>query len=206
MIVQIEKKKYENKGPLNTAIAYCLLLAGLGLGREIGAYLWPETIDNKVLFYFVAVMTITIVAQFISFALFLPGYLNLSPIFEKYQINKRTKWPWERPDWKEVRRKTIMNFILNELMIAPLFLFATTHNGIKYRFTEFPSLSELCLQMVLVYMIEDSLFYWAHRMVHVYPQLYRFHKVHHEYDKVYTFATEYFHPIDYVIGNLVPLS
>ena len=33
--------------------------------------------------------------------------------------------------------------------------------------------------------------------------MYKFHKVHHEYDKVFTVATEYFHPVDLVLGNVV---
>jgi len=35
------------------------------------------------------------------------------------------------------------------------------------------------------------------------PLLYKFHKVHHEYDKVFTVATEYFHPVDLILGNVV---
>lgn len=29
------------------------------------------------------------------------------------------------------------------------------------------------------------------------------HKIHHEYDKVFTFTTEYFHPLDYAVANVV---
>lgn len=80
-IVEIEKKKYETKGPLNTLIAYLLLFIGVWLGREVGLYFWPAEIENKALFYFVGVVAITISAQFISFLLFLPGYLNLSAYY-----------------------------------------------------------------------------------------------------------------------------
>ena len=32
------------------------------------------------------------------------------------------------------------------------------------------------------------------------------HKIHHEYDTVYTLVTEYFHPVDYAIANIVTIS
>lgn len=94
---------------------------------------------------------------------------------------------------------------MNELFIAPLFLYCTTLSGVKYRFTEFPSFWELFSQLMTIYIIEDSFFYWGHRMFHTFPQLYKLHKIHHEYDKVFTFSTEYFHPVDFVLGNIVSL-
>ena len=35
--------------------------------------------------------------------------------------------------------------------------------------------------------------------------MYKFHKVHHEYSEVFSLATEYMHPVDYIVGVLVNL-
>ena len=173
------------------------------MGREIGLAFWPDNVTNKALFYFVGVVAITILSQFLSFLMFLPGYMNLCSFYEKFKINRRSNWPWERPNWKTMRNKTFFNFILNEIIICPIDLFLSCASGVKYRFTDFPSLPELISQIMIVYFIEDTIFYWGHRILHVYPQLYKFHKVHHEYDKVYTFSTEYMHPVDLVLSNIV---
>ena len=52
--------------------------------------------------------------------------------------------------------------------------------------------------------VEDAGFYWFHRIPHQYPSLYRFHKVHHEYSQSFSLATEATHPIDYILGILIP--
>lgn len=202
-ICQIEKKKYETKGPLNTVIAYVLLVSILYFGRLLGLYLWPKSIENKVLFYFIAVLSLALGSQLLSFLIFLPGYLNISSFYEKFKINRRSNWPWERENWKETAKKTILNFILNELILSPLFLFGSTVSGIKYRFTDFPTFGEIVTQLAVVYFVEDTIFYWVHRILHTYPKLYPIHKVHHEYDHVYVFATSYMHPVDYMLGSFV---
>lgn len=47
------------------------------------------------------------------------------------------------------------------------------------------------------------LFYCWHRLFHSYTFLYKMHKVHHEYDTLYTWVAEYLHPGDYIFANLV---
>ena len=78
--------------------------------------------------------------------------------------------------------------------------------GVRVRFDNFPEFSEVLLQVYIVYFIEDFFFYSGHRMFHTFKCLYKMHKVHHEYDSLYTWATEYFHPFDYAVGNLVKIS
>jgi sterol desaturase/sphingolipid hydroxylase (fatty acid hydroxylase superfamily) len=78
--------------------------------------------------------------------------------------------------------------------------------GIRVRFDDFPSFTELFVQVMIVYFIEDFFFYWGHRFFHSYPVLYKMHKVHHEYDTLFTWITEYFHPLDFVVANLVQMA
>lgn len=97
----------------------------------------------------------------------------------------------------------VLNFILNELMIYPMVVYVATSLGVKQRFSDFPSFWELLGQLLVIYFLEDFFFYWGHRLFHESATLYKFHKVHHEYDKVFTVATEYFHPVDLILGNVV---
>ena len=53
---------------------------------------------------------------------------------------------------------------------------------------------------------EDTTFYFSHRFLHlnwVYPHV---HKMHHEYKHTVGIASEYCHPAEFAIGNLLPTS
>eukprot|EP00049_Salpingoeca_infusionum_P009786 m.166578 g.166578 ORF g.166578 m.166578 type:complete len:282 (-) comp14443_c0_seq1:200-1045(-) len=60
---------------------------------------------------------------------------------------------------------------------------------------------------LLVDMIaEDTAFYWCHRAIH-HRSVYKYvHKIHHEFKAVNGFAAVYAHPLEFVVGNLVPLT
>merc|ERR1712232_1066976 len=49
-------------------------------------------------------------------------------------------------------------------------------------------------------------FYWSHRFLHlrfIYPYV---HKLHHTYRTTIAIASEYAHPIEFALGNLLPMS
>ena len=53
-------------------------------------------------------------------------------------------------------------------------------------------------------LIEDTLFYWLHRLFHT-PFLYKhFHKVHHRYYNPTSLVSYYFHPVDLLVGVSIP--
>lgn len=56
-------------------------------------------------------------------------------------------------------------------------------------------------------LLEDTLFYWFHRMLH-HPALYKHvHKKHHEFKVMtgYSMASEYTHFVETLLGNIVPV-
>jgi len=53
-------------------------------------------------------------------------------------------------------------------------------------------------------LVEDFLFYWSHRLLH-HPKIYKhIHKKHHEFKSTIGIASEYAHPVESFISNLVP--
>jgi len=53
---------------------------------------------------------------------------------------------------------------------------------------------------------EDVTFHFVHRFMHwrvIYPY---FHKVHHTYQTTIGIAAEYSHPVDFILGSLLPSS
>ena len=68
-----------------------------------------------------------------------------------------------------------------------------------------PGLGKLLFQVVVCYVCTDCTFYWGHRALHV-PALYtRIHKQHHEFNVSIGFAAQYAHPVELVVGNVVPV-
>lgn len=60
-------------------------------------------------------------------------------------------------------------------------------------------------QVILSILVYDLLFYWAHRLAHTVPALWRFHAVHHCAHRV-TFLNAYrVHPVDVLWRRFVPL-
>ena len=63
---------------------------------------------------------------------------------------------------------------------------------------------EVIAQFPLFLLVEDAIFYWCHRLFHL-PFFYKhFHKLHHRYYQPFGFATEYFHPIEYLFSSAIP--
>mmetsp|Transcript_25512 Transcript_25512/g.33832 ORF Transcript_25512/g.33832 Transcript_25512/m.33832 type:complete len:272 (+) Transcript_25512:94-909(+) len=62
-------------------------------------------------------------------------------------------------------------------------------------------LTQLCVWML----IEDTIFYWSHRLLHT-PTFYKIHKVHHENHNLtaLSIAGEYSHPAESILGNYLP--
>jgi len=132
----------------------------------IGKQFWPESVEDKGSFVFYGEIIIHTITLVLSFLIYLPGYMGWAPSYEKFKINKDSKWPWERENWNQVFKKMILNIILNEIIIYPLVVYTATSMGIKQRFTDFPSFWELLTHLLIIYFLEDFFFYWGHRLFH----------------------------------------
>jgi hypothetical protein len=205
-LLEIENKRYRKKGLLNIVLALVLLFATMQAAWSIGQSLWPAAIEDQMTFVTLGSIIINLGMELVGFILYLPGYMGWSKYFAEHLINKKSSRPWERRNWSEVRSKTIKNFVLNQLIIYPVVIYLSNRQGIQLRFSDYPSFSEFALQILFVYYLEDFLFYCAHRLFHSYTFLYRMHKVHHEYDVLYTWVAEYLHPGDFLLANIVPPS
>jgi sterol desaturase/sphingolipid hydroxylase (fatty acid hydroxylase superfamily) len=68
--------------------------------------------------------------------------------------------------------------------------------------TPIPSIRSILPQIFFCMMIDDTWFYWMHRLFHVIPFLYRsIHKKHHRFTRPNVFSTEYAHPVEDAIVN-----
>ncbi|MFL5296966.1 MAG: sterol desaturase family protein [Phenylobacterium sp.] len=59
------------------------------------------------------------------------------------------------------------------------------------------------LQFLEILLISDFAFYWAHRMTHAIPALWRLHEVHHSSEKLDWLAGHRVHPLDQLVNAAI---
>jgi sterol desaturase/sphingolipid hydroxylase (fatty acid hydroxylase superfamily) len=66
------------------------------------------------------------------------------------------------------------------------------------------SIPTMFLLFVFAHETNEWLFYWCHRLLHTKWMYARIHKQHHEYIGSMGIAAEYAHPVEYILGNILP--
>jgi sterol desaturase/sphingolipid hydroxylase (fatty acid hydroxylase superfamily) len=95
------------------------------------------------------------------------------------------------------------HFVLNPLGLPAVYLLAKTA-GVRMT-SPLPSWREAVFHVVICIIVEDALFYWTHRLLHIPPLYRRFHKLHHQFYTPIGMAAEYAHPVEYVLSNSLPV-
>ena len=148
-----------------------------------------------------------VVAHSLTFYMINTFYYILDTKFRS-SVEKFRFQPNKHPP-HELVVKCIKHVSLFHLIVsfAPYIFFplAMQHNPEMFS-APVPGLGQFIAQLVVSYLVTDFLFYWAHRTLHI-PFLYqRIHKLHHQFHQPIGFACEYAHPIELVIGNMLPVA
>lgn len=154
-------------------------------------------------------VTIHTGVYFVSNMVMYAIYKMKLPFFERYRISDKP-WPWEnKPEmWNELIKKTFKVLALSHFVIVPGITLLESMNGIAMRtdLESFPEIKEILSQLLFFMFTEDFMFYWGHRFLHI-PKIYPYiHKIHHEYNITVSIAAEYAHPLEFLIGNLIPTN
>ena len=138
--------------------------------------------------------------------LFFVTFYNLIEYFKlfpdsKIQINHRSKDQPAKLDWVKL-------LAFNHLFVlAPglyFLYFAYKFAGVQFS-GPLPPLHISVLQFIGFIMVDDFLFYWLHRLMHL-PFFYKhFHKRHHSFIRPNAITSEYFHPIDFFASGTLPV-
>jgi len=136
-------------------------------------------------------------------------YAAKHPFFEQYRVHD-TPWPWEEDyaKWKVTLKKSVCTVFLTQVLVLPILVYLDWLSGTKFRFDleSFPTIGELIPQMIFFLFVEDTMYYWMHRLLH-WGKMYRFvHKIHHEYHITVSIAGAYVHPMEYLLADLIPTS
>ena len=151
----------------------------------------------------------------------IPIYAGNYPFFEQYEIQRTSRWPWFNPNpkigedfWKlslwSIKINTFNMFIMVPiLLVVKIYADKKIYQKDKSFFfstndDHWPSTSKNIRDVLMMMLIHKFGFYATHKMMHSYPSLYKYHKIHHEYKINTTLATQHNHPIDYAISAAGP--
>jgi len=177
---------------------------------------WEWLLDNTSYFFLRYILQVILHTAAFASSNFL-WYLvyHYEPKFmEQFRANNRP-WPWQedREKWMKLLKKTCFILFINHFVVIPVLLVIDYRLEISgsvprmpYQMDSFPSKLELFSQFFFCMIMEDLGFYWSHRFLHwrrIYPYI---HKIHHEYKTTIGLTAEYAHPIEYILGNVVPAA
>ena len=198
---------------LHRCSSICLLFLVLPI---ICKPLWP-TIFDRFSPQIAEVLIWAITAPyFILYALLvaLPPYLLEWDFFEQYKISTNT-WPWKdkrdniRKDFWKLTYKSICLDFMNMFIFLPCCVYAKTillpNRNLSFSIDDWPTYWELGSDVLILGITHEFGFYWAHRIIHAIPSLYKYHKVHHEYKQNDVLASQHFHPVDFFLSIATPV-
>ncbi len=117
---------------------------------------------------------------------------------------------WHLPKSQPYPSAALMKKCVDDLIpshaLRPLLLWLV-YPVYRWRATSFsaaqlPDPLTLLLHLAIAIAVDDTLFYWAHRLLHENKWLYRtVHKQHHEFKHAVGLATEYAHPAEDLLCN-----
>jgi len=143
----------------------------------------------------------------------LPIYYIQHDFFEQYKIQKNKTWPWlnTKPEVRDafwrLSLRSIKLTVFNMMLLIPILSvakYAVLNNSPSFETNEWPTQVTLLKHNVLLTVLHELGFYLAHRTMHAYKPLYKYHKIHHEYSMNTVLASQHNHPIDYILSIATP--
>jgi len=127
------------------------------------------------------------------------------PFFEQYKIQQDVVW--DASARKKAFGKVFANIALWTLFLpcGPALLLGVI--GDFPTLTPIPSWTTIIALVFFCQVMEDFTFYWSHRLLHEVPYLYKnIHKQHHEFTSPFAWTAVYAHPLEFLLGNVIPAS
>lgn len=108
---------------------------------------------------------------------------------------------------KELIGEALRHLAFNHLIVIPAALYFSfsgfTSWGMQVR-APIPSIGIILRDLLFSVAVNDTMFYWMHRLAH-HPALYKHvHKQHHKFNRSIGIASEFAHPVEDVLANTLP--
>lgn len=158
---------------------------------------------NRDAFDFILLQFVVLESIFIGLSVFY-HIIHKYGLLQQYKVHPSLAWP---PP--ELLRECIKEKLADALFFRPAFTYTLLYplfrwRGMAQMYSEdaaFPGLAVVAASLVVFIMVDDTWFYWGHRLLH-HKHLYRaIHKKHHRFKIPLGLGTEYAHPIEALAVN-----
>mmetsp|Transcript_9466 Transcript_9466/g.38707 ORF Transcript_9466/g.38707 Transcript_9466/m.38707 type:complete len:273 (+) Transcript_9466:151-969(+) len=127
----------------------------------------------------------------------------------KFKLFERYKIPRKSYPSTELVKKCIKNLLVSHLLVQWVSFYFVGQMWASVAGSEGihsapPPWTAVIWQLVVMMTINDTLFYWAHRLLHHRLLYAKIHKRHHEFKSTIGIAAEYAHPIEGIVANAIP--
>lgn len=213
LLLEYELNKYRRKGVVSSIIGFILLLIIPNIVKVIVDEIYKIVVDHKVLSYdnlMIIGLPVFHFIVFISYNLFYFFIYYFDPEFiRKYKCNQN-EWPFNDMNiWAALKHSSIIQLSMNILLINPVLSFLSFKIKpiyFKFEINDNPDLLTSCLQILFFFLINDFVFHFSHKMLHTDLFYKSIHYKHHEFKTPISISAEYAHPVEYIMGNIIPAS
>jgi len=209
-IVEEDKPRYKPKG-YGKVVAALITLAYIFVFPTLLKHLFTFLLERytvKQVYMMIGIGVHTGV-YFLGHIIMYFIYKAKIPFFERYRIIT-SPWPWESDPakWRVLLKETLQTTFLAHFVIVPYLVYNDTKGDISFNFNmdQMPTVVDILLQILFCSIIEDTWFYWGHRILH-HPWLYPYiHKKHHSYTITISIAAEHLHIVEYFFVSILSTS
>lgn len=126
----------------------------------------------------------------------------------KYKLQKSERTQITSKQISKLFKNVILSQLTLFLPIACILYYTYNDDPTSIGFrldAKIPSLIEMCKDIFIFIIVEELMFFYAHWTLHQ-PMFYsKIHKVHHQFTAPVALACIYAHPIEVLLGNILPM-
>ncbi|KAH7120407.1 fatty acid hydroxylase superfamily-domain-containing protein [Dactylonectria estremocensis] len=138
-------------------------------------------------------------------------YVSLDHVAPSFAARHKIQ-PLEKQPTAAVVGHAVAVSLRNQLSIIAVQIAISIHSALHDRPSRFqitptlPTTTSFIKDIFICIISREILFYYSHRLFHM-PYFYRrIHKVHHKFKAPVSFASQYAHPIEHVVANVMPIA